>query len=99
MATSGKEVRGRIVLLTFVVKVHHRWRHGAAQAGGKYRYLSLNEFVQDRSWTFQVGLEVIRKGQVFESKYDIGGEFEKRLKLSRVTGHGQIWICVLLGAR
>ena len=44
-------------------------------------------------------LEVIRKGQVFEPKYDIGGEFEERLKLSRVTGHGQIWICVLLGAR
>ena len=36
-------------------------------------------------------LEVIRKDQVFESKYeyDIGGEFEERLKLSRVVGHGR----------
>ena len=35
-------------------------------------------------------IETIRKGEVFESKYDTGGEFEERLKLSRMTGHGQI---------
>ena len=42
---------------------------------------------------------MITKDQVFEPKYAMGGEFEERLKLSRVTGHGHIWICVLLGAR
>ena len=96
----GVKGRGRVIDgLVDVVKVQHRWRHGAAQPRGEYRYLSLNEFVQDRSWTFPVRLEVITKGQVFESKYDMGGEFQERLMLSRVTGHGQMWIFFLLSTR
>ena len=41
---------------------------------------------------------MISKGQVFETKYDIGGKFEESLKLIPVVGHGRVWICFLLGA-
>lgn len=71
------------------VKVQYRWRHGAARPGGGCRCLSRHYFFQGQNKTFQVRLEPIRKNHVFVSKYDIGGEFEESLKLSRVVGHGQ----------